>query len=100
MAFNKKFFQPIGGTARGGLPGDKKTSAQVGSYEHPTDSQATMVAAGYFNEVRDIVQPNDMVSLANFFVVVATWRISFFATVPKSPLTTDVTINTLDMNSA
>lgn len=101
MAFDKKFFQPIGATSRSGLEPtsleDEQSSAEW-SYEHPTDDFATIVATGYFNEIRDIVNTHDVLYLSTSSTT--DFQINFFDVVPKSPSPANVTISALAIVAA
>lgn len=97
MPFNLKYLQTIGATSRAGDEDNTQNSAQCFSYEHPTDTIADMSVAGYFNEVRDIVESLDMIFMNSSNT--ETFTIKFFETVPKSPLKTDVTLDASVMNA-
>ena len=100
MAFDLKFLQPVGGNARGGAgastsdPG--KNAGASWNYAHPTDSLATIVAAGYFNEVRDLVSKWDAIKLFDSTEIL---RQAWFDSSFKSPSTANVTISTLDLDA-
>ena len=64
------------------------------------DALATIVAAGYFNDLRDQVEVGDVIILSHDTGTTAALSIISFAVVPKSPLTTDVTIDAADINAA
>jgi len=100
MSFILKNLQPVGGSSRSGspsldgdgvvvpVPGDNAQAAWVyGS----SDDLATIIAAGYFDEVRDIVNPFDNILIANDG---SNKELSWaaFGLVPKSPSENNVTI--------
>lgn len=58
MAFKRANFQPIGGQACRGIGG----APQVFSYK-TDDSHATVDTAGYFNEVRSLLNVGDLIDV-------------------------------------
>jgi len=100
MAFNLKTFQPVGGNARGGAggapTGPGENAGAVWNYGSPDDDLAAIEVAGYFNEVRDMVNEWDALKVVDN---AGGFTLKWFATVPKSPLTTDVVLSSLDVNA-
>ena len=91
MAFELKFFNPVGGQSRTG-------NAQARwNYRSPDDGVGVIRGSGYFNDLRDMVEANDPILIhgsgANF-------QLAYFGTVPKSPSTADVTMATLNIVAA
>ena len=96
MALVQNDLNPIGGQSRA----QKRQAAVKGvigvwTYFHLTDSLATIVAAGYFNNVRDLLTPGDAIIVS---VNGASVSIVTVNAVPAPG--TDVTIQTADINSA
>ena len=86
-------FSPVGGQSR---PED---GPMVWSYTTPDDI-AAIIADGYFNDLRDVVESGDMVMVEADTGTTATQHLRWFDVVPKSPLLTDVTINVVQVKSA
>ena len=93
MAFVINDFSPVGGQARSGVV------PSVYTYTTP-DSLATAKAAGYFNDLRDQVYKDDIVNTITSNGGTAVLTIIFFLLVPRSPLTTNVTVVTVDISAA
>ena len=93
MAFVLNDFSPIGAQARSGVVPSLYT------YTTP-DSLATAKGAGYFNDLRDQVYKDDVMTIISANGGTAILTIVFFLLVPRSPLTTDVTIVTVDISAA
>ena len=96
MALIQNDLNPIGGQSRA----QKRQAATKGviglwSYFHLTDSLATIVAAGYFNNVRDLLTPGDAILVSRDGASVDIITVN---AVPAPG--TDVTIQTADINSA
>lgn len=97
MSFDPKFFEPVGGQARSGNPGattppgtEIGNSMAVWDYRSSVDSDGTIRIAGYFNFLRDMVYPGDSVIVKGnndqLFL-------GFFQTVPRSPSTSNVVLD-------
>lgn len=106
--FILKHFQPVGASARSGAPsldGAGAVIAQPGSNAKAAwvygsdDTIAEIQAAGYFNEIRDLVNPNDAILIAGDGANRELRWTSFLA-VPKSPSTDNVTLSTLNLDAA
>lgn len=93
MALIKNDFSPIGGQARSGV------GVQLWSYKS-VDNLATVVGAGYFNDLRDQVYVGDVIIVSVDTGNTPLLAIIHFATVPRSPLATNVTIDAADINAA
>ena len=93
MAFIINDFSPVGGQARSGVVPSRYT------YTTP-DSLATMKAAGYFNELRDQIYKDDIIDTITSNGGTAVLTIIFMLLVPRSPLTTNVTVVTVDISAA
>lgn len=93
MAFVINDFSPIGAQARSGVVPSLYT------YTTP-DSLATAKGAGYFNDLRDQVYKDDVLITITDSGTTAVLTIVFFLLVPRSPLTTDVTVVTVDISAA
>ncbi len=93
MAFLIAGLSPVGGQARSG------NVPSVYTYT-TADSLATAKGAGYFNDLRDQVYKDDVMIIISDSGTTAVLTIVFFLLVPRSPLTTDVTIVTVDISAA
>lgn len=93
MAFDIKNFSPIGGQGRSGVVPSLYT------YATP-DTLATAKGTGYFNDLRDQVYKDDVMITITSNGGTAVLTIIFFLLVPRSPLTTDVTVVTVDISAA
>lgn len=95
MAFLEDGFSPVGGHHSSRLDDALEGFAEF-SYK-TDDSEATVIAPGYFNVLRDDVRQGDVIHLsANLGAINSTdfvFDIIYFDTVPRSPSTSDVTIN-------
>lgn len=107
MAFELKGLQPVGASARSGSPslaGDGTTILPPGDNAKAVwsygsgDLIATIATDGYFNEVRDLVNPFDAILLASANGQNLRW--TSFLDVPKSPSTDDVTLSALNQDAA
>lgn len=107
MAFELTNLQPVGASARSGSPslaGDGSVLAPPGNNAKAywdygsADSIAVITAAGYFNEVRDLVNTNDVLLIGSESGQNLRWT-SFLA-VPKSPSGSNVTMSGLSQNAA
>ncbi len=99
MAFVLRDFQPVGATARAGLNPDNTigvNSVSVWQYGS-ADVLATVATAGYFNEIRDLVNEGDMILMT---LVGGVLRSTFFTAAAKSPSSADVTISSLGNSAA
>lgn len=100
MAFNFKFLQPVGGNAgRGqalftGTPGSNAGASW--NYAHPTDSLATIVGDGYFNEARDLLQKTDAIKI---FDSTKLLRQVWVFLVSPSPSTANIIIDNNDLEA-
>jgi len=99
MAFTLKNLQPVGGTARGGTgqPLDPGKNAKAYWSYSEFNSTSAISSAGYFNEVRDLLNPNDAMLIIGSGVSLR-WT-SILAS-PKSPSTANVTMSPLNQDSA
>ena len=99
MAFNLKFLQPLGGSARSGMTDatDPGKNAKAGWIYSSVDSAATVVAAGYFNQVRDLLNPNDVIFIGNSGKGL---RWTSILAAPRSPSTANVTISAKDRDAS
>lgn len=99
MAFILNQLNPIGGQSRPrkSTPAGAATAAgpAVWSYFHASDNLAAIKATGYFNEVRGLLSPGDMI----FFSANGASGDHVFVNAVPAP-GTDVTIQTADINSA
>ncbi len=93
MAFLLDNFSPVGAQSRRGA------APQMFSYKS-ADTLATIVATGYFNELRKQVEVNDSIMVASSTGGTVAFTLIFFATVPKAPSAVDLTISALDINAA
>lgn len=93
MAFTIATFSPVGAQARSG------NVPSIYTYTTP-DTLATIKAAGYFNSLRDQVYKDDVVITITSNGGTAVLTIIFFLLVPRSPLTTNVTVVTVDISAA
>lgn len=59
-----------------------------------------MKAAGYFNELRDQIYKDDIIDTITSNGGTAVLTIIFMLLVPRSPLTTNVTVVTVDISAA
>ena len=93
MALDEKNFSPVGAQARAG------SVPSLWTYTTP-DTLATIKATGYFNALRNRVYKDDVVITITSNGGTAVLTIIFFLLVPRSPLTTDVTVVTVDISAA
>ena len=93
MALIENAFSPVGAQAR------KGATPMIWTYQTP-DSLATTKAAGYFNDLRDRVLKDDIVFTITDNGTTSVLTIIFFLLVPASPLTTNVTVVTVDISAA
>lgn len=91
MAFEQNFFNPVGGQSRTG------NSQAIWNYRHNSDNLFTIRMPGYFNFLRDMVVPNDVVKIIDN---VGAFQLAFFGTVPKSPSMSDVTLSALKVDAS
>ena len=99
MAFVQTQFVPIGGQSRPrkAVPAGAGTTLggpAVWAYFHASDNLATVKGAGYFNTIRNMISPGDVVI---FSANGAAVDIFTFNAVPQ---TGNVTTQTADINSA
>ena len=100
MAFVDKQFVAVGGQSRPRkqVPGGAGTSdagPAVWSYFHASDNLAAIKATGYFNDVRFLLSPGDVIIFS------ANGAAVDIVTVNAVPAPgTDVTVQTADINSA
>lgn len=93
MAFIINDFSPVGAQSRSGVVPSLYT------YTTP-DSLATLKAAGYFNDLRDQIYKDDVMITIAANGGTAVLTLIFVLLAPRSPLTTDVTIVTVDISAA
>ena len=92
--FDRRYFEPVGGQARAGV----STITGVGNsmavwvYRSQFDTASTIRNPAYFNFLRNMVYPNDGIVISG---VSSVFEIGFFLSVPRSPLTGDVTLSPL-----
>lgn len=110
MAFILKDFQPVGASARSGSPSlddagevilPPGANAKAVWVYGSNDTLTAIGAAGYFNEVRDLVNPNDALLIAGDGSN-RELRWNSFLLVPKSSSITplgDVTLSALGQNA-
>ena len=94
MAFVLKQLNPIGGQSRRRAGAASEAGPAVWSYFHATDNLAAVKAAGYFNAVRGMLSPSDVIHFSANGAAVS------IITVNAVPASGDVTIHTADINSA
>jgi len=99
MAFNLRFLQPMGGMSRSGMVSatDPGKNAKAGWIYSSPDAVATVVAAGYFNQVRDLLNPNDSILIGSTSKGLR-WT-SVLAS-PRSPSIANVTISGKDQDAS
>lgn len=95
MAFDLKFLQPLGGSARGGSI--LATNAKACWVYSSDDSAATVVTSAYFDEVRDLLNPFDSILIGS---TSKNLKWTSVLTSPKSPSTSAVTLSALDLDAA
>ncbi len=93
MAFIINDFSPVGAQARSGVVPSIYTYTTA-------DSLATTKAAGYFNDLRDQIYKDDVIITITDSGTTAVLTIVFVLLAPRSPLTTDVTVVTVDISAA
>ena len=98
MAYNANYLVSVGGQskARKSVPAGAAVDGggAVWFYSHPTDNLAAVKAAGYFNDARNILSPNDAIIFS------ANGAAVDIITVATAPQTGNVTIAAADINSA
>lgn len=98
MSFVQNQLNPIGGQSRRRQGAGAGVAAPaLWSYFHATDNLAAIKATGYFNTVRDMLSPGDMIV---FSANGASVDIVTINAAPVGPAPADVTIQTADINSA
>lgn len=98
MAFDKRFLTPIGGTARGGrtsITDPEKNAKSYWSYGSP-DDLGTISAAGYFNEVRDLLNIWDTILIGSSS---KNLRWTFIFSANNTPAIDDVTISLMGLTA-
>ena len=105
MAFIRADFRPVGG-----IPGSTNTATSgqgqgMAEYSYATtDAFSVVEAAGYFNELRDELTPQNTIHVsANTGDLDPDGRefgILMTEVVPQSPLTTDVTMDSKTIEAA
>ena len=93
MAFIINDFSPIGGQGRSGV------GVQLWSYK-TEDDLSDIVTDGYFNDLRDQVYVGDVIITSVDTGNTPLLNIVHFDVVPRSPLTSNVTIDGADINAA
>ena len=93
MAFVINDFSPVGAQSRSGVVPSLYTYTTA-------DSLATAKAAGYFNDLRDQIYKDDVMITITDSGTTAVLTIVFVLLAPRSPLTTDVTVVTVDISAA
>lgn len=95
MALIQNNLNPIGGQSRANKRGAGVGVMGVWSYFHASDNLAAVKGAGYFNGVRELLTPGDVILFSANGVAV---DIVTIALVPAPG--SDVTIAATDINSA
>lgn len=91
MAFLLKGLQPVGATSAGGDEGETPGDNSISIWQYSsTDTLATIQTAGYFNQVRDLLNADDILWI---YATGDNLRVTFFSSANKSPATSNVTVS-------